>query len=161
MNPVATATVWFSFGQIQIHDKSVPVPACIWTPAHVAQGFARRESTTSFATLLDAGNALVSLFLSPLPKEMQYDRVICIPLHAPSGKLGLGAPDDWPHACSFMIEPGHYRLCVAQRFVTEDEEAIDLFLEKMVHPTGQSAVVVCDSLLTPPRVLLEDSPEPK
>jgi len=127
----------------------------------VPQGFARRSSTASFATLLDAGGASVSVFLSSFPAGTQYDRVICVPFNAQSGRLGLGAPDDWPHANGFTIEPGHYRLCVAQRIVAEDEEAIDLFFEKVVEPITKSAVMVCDANLKPPDVLLEDSSEPK
>jgi hypothetical protein len=159
MNPLGTATVRFSFWQIQIYDRSVVVPACIWTRAHVPQGFARRASTASFATLLDAGAASVAVYQSSFPKEGQYDRVICIPFHAQSGNLGLGAPDDWPHENGFAIEPGHYRLCVAQRLISEDEETIHLFFEKLIQPISQSTVVVRDSNLTPPSVLLEDSPE--
>jgi hypothetical protein len=159
VNRVGIKTVRFSFWQIQIYDRSVSLPACIWTPAHVQQGFARRTSTASFATLFDAGDASVALCLSPLSRKSQYDRVVCVPFYAPSGAIGLGAPDDWPHAASFTIEPGHYRLCAAQKRLTEDSEAIDLFFERVTKPVSKSVIVVCDGHLKPPNVLLEDSPE--
>jgi hypothetical protein len=160
MNPIKTQTVRFSFCQLQIYDKAVHVPACVWTPAHISQGFVRRASTASFATILDTGDAPLRLFLSPLLKDMRYDRVICVPFYAQSGDIGIGAPDDWPHQCGFKITAGHYRLCVAQRLVDEEKEIIDLFFEKLTQPATKSDVVVGDANLKPTSVLLEDSPEP-
>ena len=159
MGPEDTKRVGVSFSQVQIYDRSAEIPACTWTSAHVAQGFVRRPSNASFITLIEAGYASVRAFQSSLPGDSRYERVICIPFYAPSGDLDIGAPDDWPHQNNFAIGPGYYRLCVAQNIVSDEEQDIDLFFEKLADPITHSTIVVCDINLNPPAVLLEGCPD--
>lgn len=160
LKPIAKFVVSFSYCQFQIYDRSLPVPACLWTAAHVRQGFSRRSSTASFGTIVDCGSATVRVYLSPYSQDHRHERVICIPFSSPSGSIGIGAPDDWPHRNGFTLEAGHYRLYVAQTVTDESEQVIDLFFEKTVCPISRSAIMVRDAGLDPVDPLLEDSPEP-
>jgi hypothetical protein len=62
--------LYYSYSQFLVYDFSVKTPGCLWTPAHSAPGFARRESAVSFSTLLEFGYADISYRRGPFqPNE--------------------------------------------------------------------------------------------
>lgn len=149
--------LYFSYSQFFVYDGSVQMPACDWTKAHSDQGFARREGTVAFGTLLEFGRARVVVAVTPYQPRDEYERVIAVPFDSVSGKVIVDGPEETEtgRERNFALQPGNYRLVVAQRVTGDDEEAIDLFFEPLTNPLERSAVLVADDALNPPTTLLE------
>lgn len=58
---ILTPDLNFSYSQFFVYDASVQMPACEWTKEHSDQGFARRDGTVAFGTLLEYGKARVEV----------------------------------------------------------------------------------------------------
>lgn len=133
------------------------MPACDWTKAHSNQGFARREGTVAFGTLLEFGTAKIIVTTRPYQPRDEYERVIAVPFTVISGKVIVDGPDEAEtgRERNFALLPGNYRLIVAQRVIGNEEECIDIFFEFLSSPLEQSSVLVADNALNPQVPLIE------
>jgi hypothetical protein len=147
----------FSYSQFFVYDESIQMPACEWTEAHSDQGFARREGTVAFGTLLEFGRAKVVVALHLFQPREDYERVIAVPFAGNSGKVIVDGPEETEtgRQRNFTLPPGNYRLVAAQRVTGDDEESIDLFFELLARPLEQSSVLVADEALHPRTPLIE------
>ena len=150
-----SSKLYFSYSQFMVYDQSERLPGCDWTDEHSAQGFARRESTVCFGTPLEFGHAEVTVITVPFESRRDYERVIAVPFFCSSGKITIEGPEEMDVERSFELPRGNYRLIAAQMVVSDEEELIDLFFESVPEPLKQSAVLVADESLNPPRRLLE------
>ena len=133
------------------------LPGCAWTEEHSAQGFARRESTVNFRTLLEFGYADVAISQSAYESQQEYNCVIAVPFLVTSGKVVVEGPEEINTERILVLPFGNYRLVAAQRVRGDDEEAIDLFFELLANPLDRSAVLIADAALNPPTTLVETS----
>lgn len=150
-----TPPLYFSYGQFLVYDQSVVGPGCLWTEKHTAQGFARRESTVCFGTLLEFGDAEVTYELGSFTWEQSYERVIAVPFVVVTGRVIVDGPDERNVQRIMEVPKGNYRLVAAQRAVSDEEEVINLFFEKLDEPLQDSAVMVADNQLDVRGTLLE------
>jgi hypothetical protein len=149
-------TLPFSYNQFLVYDDSVRLPGCDWTDDHMNQGFARRESTVNFQTLLESGEADVVVTLGAFEPRPQYERVVAVPFRVTSGKVVVDAPDeDSEVGRSIDLLPGNYRLVAAQNVVDDETEEIHLFFEALTQPLERSVILVRDDQLDPPSPLSE------
>ena len=140
-----------------IYDQAELLPGCDWTEEHTAQGFARRESTVCFGTLMESGFAEVAVSVGDFCPNESYERVICVPFYCASGKVTVEGPEETDVDRTFNLPVGNYRLTSAQVIVCEDEERIDLFFEPVSAPLNQSSILVADKILAPFTPLIETS----
>jgi hypothetical protein len=77
-----------------VYDKTEPAPGCIWTDTHVSQGFARRESTVGFGTILEFGDAELRVQLGQYSANKDHERVIAVPFYSPSGEVVVQGPEE-------------------------------------------------------------------
>jgi hypothetical protein len=131
------------------------MPGCAWTAAHSAQGFARRDDSVCFSTLLEFGHAIVSITAGSFQTEFTHQRVIAVPFTSKSGRLVVEGPEEFDTGRTFELERGHYRLIAAQRVLREEEEQIDLFFEVLKEPLRCSLIFIADDMLNPAIPLLE------
>ena len=150
-----SSKLYFSYGQFMVFDSSVQLPGCDWTEAHVAQGFARRESAVNFSTLLQFGYAAVGVSRGIYEPQHEYERVIAVPFRSTSGKVNVEGPEESPSERSFELLPGHYRLVAAQYVVGDDDEVVNLCFEPLVEALDRSTILVADATLNPPTPLVE------
>jgi len=156
LSTAGSRSLYFSYSQFMVFDRSVELPGCDWTESHVRQGFARREQNVSFSTLDEFGTADLVVHLGPYVSASRHQRVIEVPLQVSSGKVVVCGPEESgaeEHVVS--VESGPYRLVAAQALVTEGLEAIDLYLEALTAPITRSRILVADRALQPPDPLLE------
>jgi Competence protein J (ComJ) len=146
--------LYFSYSQFMVYDVSVRFPGCAWTKEHMAQGFARRESTVNFSTPLEFGSADVTIS-GDYGQRAEYDRVIAVPFLVTSGKVVVAGPEEWEVERSFAMSPGNYRLVAAQVVTGDEQETIDLSFEPLAQPLERSSVLVADAALRPPSPLIE------
>jgi len=147
--------LYFSYSQFMVYDESVRLPGCAWTGEHSAQGFARRESTVNFGTLLEFGYADVAIAGSAYQPQKEYERVIAVPFLVTSGKVIVEGPEETETERNVRLPPGDYRLIAAQSVTGEEEESIDLSFELLAKPLEQSCVLVADKALCVPNRLVE------
>jgi competence protein J (ComJ) len=160
---VLTPKLCFSCGQFFVYDKSVGMPACDWTDTHSDQGFARRKGTAAFGTLLEFGEADVTVHREPYQQQEGYERVIAVPLLVSSGTVNVDGPEENEYDVErgFDLPPGNYRLVAAQRVTGDDEETIDLFFELLPRALERSSILVADEDLNPPKILIETADVPE
>lgn len=151
------ARLYFSYSQFMVYDESVQLPGCAWTEKHSAQGFARRPSTLNFGTPLEFGYASVTVSFGAYDGRGDYQRVVAVPFLVTSGRVVVEGPEGTEPGRSFALPPAYYRLVAAQRVTGEEEEAVDLFFERLTKPLERSAVLLADDALHPPTPLLEDA----
>lgn len=150
----------FSYSQFIVYDET-QVAGCDWTDAHVAQGFARRESTVSFGTLLEFGHAEVRVSRNPYVSQQEYERVIAVPFRVVSGRVIVKGPEEAAANRRIDVPPGAYRLVAAQYVAKEREEAVDIYFEALKSPLAKSAILVADpDLEHPPEPLIESAELP-
>src|SRR5262245_5420755 len=119
--------LYFSYSQFFVYDKSVPSVGCDWTKAHSDQGFARRESTVAFGTLLEFGHADVLVRREAYEARREYQRVIAVPFCVRSGEVAVEGAEEITIERTVALPPGHYRLVAAQHVTGADNEAIHLY----------------------------------
>ncbi|MCZ7667023.1 MAG: competence protein ComJ [Chloroflexi bacterium] len=122
---------------------------------HSAQGFARRESTVSFGTLLEYGYADVFCHRGPFQSDKAYERVIAVPFLVCTGKLMVDGPEEINVGRTLELPVGNYRVVCAQRVVDDETELIEIFFEKVDEPLRKSEVIIADAILDPCVELLE------
>jgi hypothetical protein len=151
--------LYFSYGQFMVYDESVDLPGCDWTDEHSKQGFARREGTVNFSTMLEFGYADVVAHCGPYEArgsdERVYERVIAVPFQVVSGTVVVEGPEETEVSRRVALPCGHYRVVAAQLVSGEEAEQIDLYFELVGNQVERSAILVRDDKLSPPRRLLE------
>jgi Competence protein J (ComJ) len=152
---IYTATIVYSYSQLQVFDSDIDRPGFHWTEEHVEQGFARQSRNVSFATLSSYGTADVAVFVAAYEERGEYERVIAVPFELKSGKLEFGGPEESAHAHGLFLPNGHYRLVAAQTLLADDRERVDLYFEKLDLPLRRSRILVADEQLRPPATLSE------
>jgi hypothetical protein len=156
MRESASLSVYFSYGHIFVFDRSVKLPGLAWTEGHHKQGFARRDKSVAFRTLLEFGEAHVSVHLGPYEPRLDHERVIEVPIESPTGEVGIEGPEEIGAQRFIRLEKGHYRLVAAQA-LDSDREAVDLYLEKVTAPLSRSRILVADAALAPSEPLIEST----
>jgi hypothetical protein len=156
MNPkiALSPRLYFSYSQFMVFDESVRLPGCEWTDEHCAQGFARRESTVNFSTILKFGEADVVVD-SAYQERDEYERVIAVPFLVTSGNVIVDGPEEIKGKRKLKLRSGNYRLTAAQRVTGEEEEAIGLFFKLLSKPLERSSILVADKTLRMPSLLSE------
>ena len=147
--------LYFSYGQFMVFDQSVKLPGCDWTDAHYAQGFARRASTACVRTLGEFGHANVRVSTAAYVSKGEYVRVIAVPFVVESGVVVVEGPEEIGTERTIKLPSGNYLLVAAQAMAGEEEEAIDLFFERVPQPVQHSQILVRDDKLDPPSPLIE------
>jgi hypothetical protein len=149
--------MYFSYGPFLVFDQSVKLPGCDWTVEHLAQGFARRESTTCIRALGEFGHANVRASMTPYVVKDEYVRVLAVPFAVESGIVVIEGPEEIGTDRIVKLTPGNYRLVAAQAIAGEEEEMIDLFFERVSQPLQYSEILVRDDELDPPIPLIESA----
>lgn len=154
-----TPDLCFSYSQFFVYEDLVRMPACDWTESHSHQGFARRQGVVAFGTLLEYGIAKVLVHFGHYQSRAGHQRVIAVPFAVSSGRVIVDGPEETEtgRRRSFPLEPGNYRLVAAQRVTGDEEEAIDLFFDRLTKALERSAILIADDALDPPSPLVETS----
>jgi hypothetical protein len=152
---ILSPRLYFSYSQFMVYDPSAGLPGCVWTEKHSNQGFARRESTVNFSTLIEFGFADVVVHRGAYQLDPKHGRVIAVPFLITSGRILVEGPEEIDSERSIALTPGNYRLVAAQCVISEEKEAIDLFFEALAEPLSGSAILVGGEKLNPPKSLLE------
>jgi hypothetical protein len=53
--------MYVSHSQLLVFDRTVSEPGCEWEERHIKQGFARARATACFRTLIDRGEADITV----------------------------------------------------------------------------------------------------
>ena len=152
-------TLNFSYGVFLVFDHAVAAPGCAWTEVHEKQGFARRQSTACFATLVQFGAAELKVQRGPYRASVAHERVIQVPLDVRSGCVEIKGPEEGPGKRRVNLPVGHYGLVAAQTAIEEERQLIDLFFELLPEPLWRSRILLADEALAPLPQLLETADE--
>lgn len=146
---MAKFQVFVSYSQLSVFDPSLQKPFNNWTPEHVAQGFAWRPGSVSFATLLESETYDVELLLSEgeVPMSPTAIRAIEVPFLVPSN--GVIEVASISGGQQLELPPGPYEL----RFEALPGPEIRLVLTK--GGVQRFAVLRADSGLAPKTPLLK------
>ena len=147
-------TMMFSYGQFLVFDSAEKLPGSQWTNEHVAQGFARRDTTVSVGALLEFGAAELGVWKGLIGSLEEYERVISISLNCSSGILCFEGPEEAPVCRNVSVHPGIYGVAVAQRVVDERTEVVDIFLRE-IESLIPSKILKADTTLGAKHVLME------
>lgn len=155
--------VHFSHNQIIVHDLMSLPPESSWSQREFDQGFSKSRMWVSFGTLLAWGRAAVQLAASSDLAIAGAERAIAVPIASPTGRLVICGPEDSQVSEMCVVEPGEYRLVLAQRVLNPDVDdgtvpCIDVrvFVEPCRKDDCRSEILVQDEDLTPQFPLLED-----
>ena len=135
----------------------------LWSRVHSTQGFARRDSHVSFATLENYGTAALSVMLGVYSPRSEYQRVIEVPFRVIGNCVEILGPEEVPVVVRKVpLKAGDYRLTCAQwipdpygDLYPQYPLAVDLFFEKIDEPLAHSRIIIADAELSPPDVLVE------
>lgn len=158
----------FGYNQFIVRDRDADAAGLDWSDRHVAQGFARRDQIISFGTLVGWGRATVHVQLGGQVDSHQYERIVKVPFHCPSGLVELMTPDmAYGESSFFQVECGHYSVLAAQRLVSDPGRLsahplieVVLLLEPRDQSLDRSEVVKADADLSPQFPLLESADIP-
>ncbi len=146
-NIILEPKLQFSYSQFFIYDSAVKLPGCDWTEAHSNQGFARRKGVINVGTLLEFGSASVSLSSDVNIDLEKYDRVIMVPITSESGCLLLNGVEEDNVDRKIKLDVGFYNVTIAQKEISETEEVIDIFIEKLNQENQTSKILLAESKL--------------
>jgi len=102
-----------SYSQISIFDAELEQPFNDWTDEHVAQGFAWRPGSVSFATLNPFGETDVVVAIGKTPPSLLETavRAIAVPFTVPQhGKVEISTVEAIGGGCEYRLQPGAYEL---------------------------------------------------
>jgi hypothetical protein len=107
---------------------------------------------------LEYGDAALIVYIGSYDFDEAHQRVICVPLYVPSGKVRVEGPEESGIGRELAVAPGHYRVCAAQKLASNgDAEVIELFFEPLAAPQQRSEIIVADEELEPPETLVEET----
>lgn len=99
-----------SYSQVALFDSALDQPFNFWTDRHIAQGFAWRPGSVSFATIAEAGKHVVEVIAHPeaWPEVTEADRIIQVPFEVPAkGIVEVASISD---AKAIRLPHGRYAL---------------------------------------------------
>lgn len=149
-------SVRYSFNQVVFFDDSEGAPGSSWTEEHWRQGFARRETVVAFATIRQAGIALLNACYGSPDDSEPFERLISVPLRLPTGKLRIEGPEEYPIDRFIELPPGEYVVILGQRFGAHQALDFHLFVDA-ARGRNSSQILKADQVLDPPPVLLESA----
>ena len=146
-----------SYAQIAVFDARLDHPFNEWSDAHVAQGFAWRPGSVSFATLVTSGKALIEVVTGASVRPSHQNaamRAIAVPFVTPEhGEIDIATVEA---AVSITLEPGNYEL-IFMHGLGRDDTNIQLWIQLYFLPvttTVCSRVLITDTQLAPPEKLV-------
>lgn len=142
----------FNYNQSLVYDVSVEAPECTWTEEHCKQGFARRECVACIGMMLQYGQADATVYFGPYLQQKDYQRVISLPFHSPTGKIVIQGMMEIYLSHILFCDKGHYKLYVAQ-WIRDDEEGregVHLFFHLQENAATKSEIILADEGLSPP-----------
>jgi len=142
----------FSYSQVFVSDSS-EFRRCVWSDAHVSQGFARLEMCISFGTIVDWGTGRLTVFSGEPHDYEVYERALAVPLLIVSGNLEIAGPEEDPRIIE--MQSGAYIVFFCQNCFEEHGVDFDVFLLRQQTPVTSSRIIKHDAGLSPPAVLIE------
>lgn len=111
--------------------------------------------------MLQYGQADTTVYFGPYLQQENYQRVITLPFHSPTGKIIIQGMMQIYLAHILFCDKGHYKLYVAQWIADEEDECegVHLFFDPQENPVTKSEIIIADEGLSPPAVLLESAAE--
>lgn len=166
---VYQSNLGFSYGIFFISDPKYNDIAD-WESVHSEQGFARLPHSITISTLYTFGEAHLNVYRGEFQALRKYDRAIEVPLYLESGKIVIEGPPGFEEI-PISIPNGHYKIVVAQENLVPEvdlkldydelidgySENIDIFLELLDTPLEHSSILIQDSALNPPEILVESA----
>jgi hypothetical protein len=105
--------------------------------------------------LIANGHASLDIWLTTTaPATAGFTRVIAVPFYVFSQDVSVAGPEQ-DEDLHVKVPNGTYRLVVAQRVVSEEQEAVSLFFEERSGYKGPSELLVADDDLSPDYPLVE------
>ncbi|MFU8828805.1 MAG: competence protein ComJ [Phycisphaerales bacterium] len=150
-----TRRMYFSYSFFLVYDSGDVNPVFDWQDVHVAQGFARSQTSACFRSMLEFGDAEVDVVIGAYESRSDHVRVIEVPLKIDSGVVAVEGPEDFGEGLRFEVGAGSWLVTAAQ---TADSERIDLFFERTSTLRQFSRVIVGDEELSPMYPLAEYCP---
>ncbi len=144
----------YDYGTLFIEDKANSLDLNDdWSKEDDASGCQFNKSSIQFLTLDQAefGIAELRVFNSPYVPAPKYQRVIQVPLVLEGSVLSIFAVDRYN--LDVNLEPGYYKIVIAQEFLGIDEETdggkqlIDVFVTKELDGSVERKVIVSDEEL--------------
>jgi hypothetical protein len=143
---LARFSVPFTHSQILAYDSSVDSPQCSWTKDESRRGFTHRDSDVCFVTLLDGGEAIVTVYLGPYMANKNYLRAVAVPFCTPTGRVIVSGVLETHCARLVFVPSGLYMLYCAQGLLDEesedDRQFIDLYFNQLKEPAIQSQIIL-------------------
>lgn len=155
LHTVLQTSIEFAYGQFMVFDMSASGDGVRWTEAHVNQGFARTASFVLCGTMVEYGNADLTVCVAPYLRDPRYQRVIVVPFESTSGHVQIDGPEHNDPDHVIQLPVGHYEMTIAQFVVTEDHEEISVFFQPRATPLTASRIILADTGLMPPKNLVE------
>lgn len=138
-----------SYGQIAVFQSALQQPFNDWTDAHVAQGFAWRPGSVSFATLETAGPIDIEMARTSSPPSADNSpasRIIVVPFSAgETGDVEIATIGDGE---ALSLPPGEYRLTF-EHGLNSDGTMWCRFSFEQTATAVSSEVVRADAALAP------------
>lgn len=154
-SPVETQlSIDVSYAQLAVFDPALQDPFNDWRPEHVAQGFAWRAGSVSFATLEDGGRIDVQVRLASKSPTLlpETRRAIQVPFRVPDS----GAVEVASIAGGKQVEvPAGEYLMVFEHGIADDRMWARITFVRDRSP--RFAVLVADDALDPPDPLVTDA----
>jgi len=137
--------LYFSYSQVLVYDKNEMQPGSIWTDGHFLQGFVRRERSIGIGTLIDHGNADISVYSNINIDDSKYSRIVSVPITVDSGRICLEGPEEYPIDRSIKVVPGKYRVVAAQLLQDDSQLSIDFYISKLINGEDTSEIIKHES----------------
>jgi hypothetical protein len=145
-----------SYGQIAVFQSTLQRPFNDWTDVHVAQGFAWRPGSVSFATLegggaldLDVGRA------GPTLDTSRAIRIISVPFEVdPSGFVEIASIAD---GVVIQLPPGAHRLTFEHGLTESGRMWCRMWFEPAVDGLVEASIIRADASLDPGLPLAMDA----
>jgi hypothetical protein len=147
-----------SYRQLAVFQAALPNPFNNWTDPHVAQGFAWRHGSVSFATLEEAGAIDTEVARAAPARTTFAARIIAVPFEVDaSGAVEVASIGD---GVALKLPPGSYRLTFEHGASDTGRMWCRLWFEPVSSGEPvEAAVVKADPTLTPgARLLMEAEP---
>lgn len=151
-------TLWsgavpISYGLLIVCDSTAVDIGLAWNEACSRQGFARQESCTNLACLIQYGDAECRVLLgSPTPAD-SYGRLLSVPFVANSDTILIGGVEEADQAVG--MAPGAYRLYAGQSVLDDLTVRCDLWFAPATPGDSASHIHTRDQELTAQEPLIE------
>lgn len=145
-----------SYRQVAVFQAALPNPFNNWTDGHVAQGFAWRPGSVSFATLEESGviDAEVAR-AAPTGTDLSATRSIAVPFEVDeSGAVEVASIGD---GVALKLPPGPYRLTFEHGVAPGGRMWCRLWFEATPGVVAEAIVVKADESLHPGAPLLMEA----